>query len=153
MKIIFVGDGPSKSALIDLVYSFDLADNIDFVGYHSNPLKFIRKADLFVLPSRHEGSPLVLVEALACQVPILATDCYSGPRETLSDGHYGLIVPPNDALSLSKSIIDFFELKISIPASPQERLTRAMQFDSTISATNYLDVFKHLIERNPKLRV
>ena len=68
MKVIFVGEGPAKDYLIDIMSRLDLDDSIDFVGHQQNPIKYMCKADLFVLPSRYEGSPLVLVEALLLSV-------------------------------------------------------------------------------------
>ena len=69
-------------------------------------------------------------------MPIIASDCHSGPREILSDGNYGLLVPPNDTAALAQGIVDFFDGKVTIKASPEARLARAKEFDSSISAKN-----------------
>ena len=74
-----------------------------FPGYISNPYPFIKKADVLVLSSRHEGFPGVLVEALAIGTPVVATDC-SGAKEVLRQGYYGLVVSVEDSQALADGI-------------------------------------------------
>ena len=89
---------------------------------------------------------MVLIEALSCQVPIIAADCHSGPREILREGYFGILVPPNNSDALSNAVIDYLNNKISIPASREECLSRAKEFDLTISVQNYLDTFGALLQ-------
>jgi glycosyltransferase involved in cell wall biosynthesis len=76
------------------------------------------QATVFVLSSRWEGLPGVLIEAMYCGVPLIATDCPSGPREILADGKYGRLVPVGDERGIAKAIVDALENKI--PRPPQE---------------------------------
>ena len=62
-------------------------DSVHFLGCHSNPFKFLKMAQIFVMSSRNEGFPNALIEALACELPIISMDCQSGPREILSENY------------------------------------------------------------------
>jgi glycosyltransferase involved in cell wall biosynthesis len=79
---------------------------VTFAGYVSNPLPYVKRCQLFCLPSLYEGLPLALLEAMACAVPVLATDCPSGPREVLADGRFGRLVPAADPQALADAIAD-----------------------------------------------
>ena len=78
-------------------------NSVSMPGYISNPYPFIKKADVLVLSSRHEGFPGVLVEALAIGTPVVATNC-SGAREVLRQGYYGLVVSVEDSQALADGI-------------------------------------------------
>ncbi len=75
-------------------------------GFVSNPHAYTSRARLFVLSSAWEGLGNVLVEALALGVPVVATDCPSGPREILQDGRFGPLVPVGDAEALAAAMLD-----------------------------------------------
>lgn len=102
-----VGSGPAVDLLREAAAQHGLADAVTFVGDLTNPFPEYRAADLFCLPSRSEGSPNVLIEALACGVPVLATDCPHGPREILQDGDCGRLVPVGDVPALAAALQDF----------------------------------------------
>jgi glycosyltransferase involved in cell wall biosynthesis len=87
-----------------LVEDLGLQNHVSMPGFVDNPYAYMSRAALYVLSSRWEGLPTVLIEALYCGVPIIATDCPSGPREILADGQYGAIVPVGDVAALSRAI-------------------------------------------------
>src|SRR5262249_24281289 len=89
-----LGTGPLEAALKADIARLKLTGHVTLAGYIANPLPYYRQADLFCLSSLYEGMPNALVEAMLCQVPVLATDCLSGPGEILAGGRYGLLVPP-----------------------------------------------------------
>ncbi|MBN2705045.1 MAG: glycosyltransferase, partial [Deltaproteobacteria bacterium] len=78
-----------------------------------NPYAWMTQADLFVLSSRCEGAPVVLIEALACGTPVVATDCPSGPREILGHGRWGRLVPPGDDENLAQALHETLSEPIS----------------------------------------
>lgn len=99
------GEGEDRQMLQALIADRCLQDRIQLRGYTANPLPALRHADLFVLSSRWEGFGVVLVEALACQCQIVATDCPQGPREILEDGKFGQLVPSGCPDALGSAIM------------------------------------------------
>jgi glycosyltransferase involved in cell wall biosynthesis len=73
-------------------------------GAVSNPYAYMRRAGMFVLPSRFEGLPNVLIEAMCCETPVIATNCRSGITEIVADGKTGLLCKDNDAADLASKI-------------------------------------------------
>jgi glycosyltransferase involved in cell wall biosynthesis len=103
-RLMILGEGEERPALEALVKRLGLEQNVSFPGFVANPYAYMAQASLFVLSSRWEGLPTVLIEALFCGKPIIATDCPSGPREILRDGQYGKLVPVGDMASLAQAI-------------------------------------------------
>ncbi len=105
-RLLILGDGdPAERAKLDaLAAELGISDSLSMPGFLSNPYAYIAKCDLFVLSSIWEGSPTVLTEALALGVPVVATDCPSGPREITQDGRYGRLVPMQDPQALADAM-------------------------------------------------
>jgi glycosyltransferase involved in cell wall biosynthesis len=105
-KLILMGGGTQKQQLQNLCQELGLEQDVHLLNFVSNPYPLIAHADVFVLSSRWEGLPTVLVEALALGTPIVSTDCPSGPREILQDGHYGTLVPVGDTEAMAAAILE-----------------------------------------------
>jgi glycosyltransferase involved in cell wall biosynthesis len=103
-RLIILGDGEERTALEDLVVTLELQDAVDLPGFMLNPFVFMKKASVFVLSSKWEGLPGVLIQALACNCPVVSTDCPSGPSEILNDGQYGHLVPVGDVDLMAKAM-------------------------------------------------
>jgi len=106
VRLDIAGQGPLEDELKSFVREHRLQDHVRFVGFLENPFALIAQCQLFCLPSLYEGLPLALLESMACRVPVLATDCPSGPREVLDAGRLGGLVPPGDAGALADAIED-----------------------------------------------
>jgi glycosyltransferase involved in cell wall biosynthesis len=104
--LLILGDGDERSRLEALVHRLGLQSEVRMPGFIANPYPYMRCADLFVLSSRWEGLPGVLIEALYCGIPLVATDCPSGPREILAEGKYGALVPVGDQDAMAQAILD-----------------------------------------------
>ena len=104
-RLIILGDGPQRRALEGLAEELGVGARVDLPGFVDNPYPYLRAADVFVLSSRWEGLPTVLIEALAFDTPIVATDCDSGPREILDGGRWGRLVPPGEPAALADAIL------------------------------------------------
>jgi glycosyltransferase involved in cell wall biosynthesis len=100
-RLLILGEGPERTHLEDLARQLDVAGDVSLPGAASNPYAYMARATAFVLSSRWEGLPTALIEALSCGVPVIATDCPSGPREILANGRHGELVPVGDAQALA----------------------------------------------------
>ncbi|TWT61101.1 glycosyltransferase [Rubinisphaera italica] len=109
VQLHLLGQGELESDLKNMVSERNLDDHIEFAGFIDNPFPYLKAADLFCLPSLYEGMPLILLEAMACGVPIVATDCPSGPRELLEGGRYGRLVTPECSGDLANAITEAIE--------------------------------------------
>jgi glycosyltransferase involved in cell wall biosynthesis len=97
MDLVILGDGGLEAELKRQAAELGIASRVKFEGFCANPWAWMSKAELFVLPSRWEGFPSVVAEALACGAPSLVTACDFGPAEVVEHGVSGWVVPPEDA--------------------------------------------------------
>ena len=108
-RLIVLGKGHLRPALESQAKELRIFDDVDFPGFARNPFAFMTKASLFVLSSRYEGLPTVLIEAMACGCPVVSTDTPFGPDEILEDGRWGELVPVGDAKALSEAMLRTLE--------------------------------------------
>lgn len=106
MEAVLVGDGPERSRLEERARGLGLADWVHFPGYLERPQIVLNEADLMVLPSHTEGLPNVALEALAMQVPVLATNV-GGTPEVITDGETGRLVPARDPGAMASALQHF----------------------------------------------
>lgn len=135
--VTFVGDGPHKNVLEDYIDQYNL-ENIFFTGVVSNVNYYLSKASFFVLTSNSEGFPNVILEAMNCGLPIVSTNCMSGPLEILNENisvdipkgefcivKYGILINVDDDLALSKAIKELSvnkELRVLLSQRSLERV-------------------------------
>ncbi len=103
-RLLILGEGEERPMLEALIGQLGLEQDVNLPGFVSNPYPYMARAAVFVLSSRWEGLPTVLVEAMALRTPVIATDCPSGPREILRGGQYGPLVPVGDPCALALAI-------------------------------------------------
>jgi len=103
-RLLILGEGPDRAALEALVRQLGLEDAVAMPGFVENPYAYMSRSALYVLSSRWEGLPTVLIEALYCGAPVIATDCPSGPREILANGQHGQLVPVGDVTALAQAM-------------------------------------------------
>ena len=106
-KLLLLGDGPDKQLISNYITSKNLSQNIILLGQDLNPYKWMYNAFLYIHSSKAEGFGLVLIEAMQCSVPVIATDCEVGPEEILDKGKYGTLVPVGDVKALRNEILTF----------------------------------------------
>lgn len=103
-RLAILGDGPLRQKLAAQINELGLSDSVRLLGFQANPYKYFSKAKVFVLSSYVEGLPNVLVEAMACGVTPVSTNCPTGPEEVLKGGKYGYLVPVRDPIAMAYAI-------------------------------------------------
>ncbi|BCW97011.1 MAG: glycosyltransferase [Fimbriimonadales bacterium] len=104
-RLVILGEGELRSQLDQLAAELGIQDDFDLPGFDPNPFRYMARADVFVLSSRYEGLPNVLIQAMACGCPVVSTNCRSGPEDILDGGKYGELVPVGDAEAMAQAIM------------------------------------------------
>ncbi len=132
-RLIILGEGGRRKALERLVEDLGLTDRVSLPGWVANPFAFMSRAALFVLSSRHEGLPGVLVQALACGCPCVSTDCPAGPAEILEGGRLGPLVPVGDPVRLAEAMTAVLDR----PTDSQTLRAGAVRFSAESAVSAY----------------
>jgi len=135
-RLVILGDGADLDNLRSLARNRGVSDDIDFPGFQKNPYAYLSRSSLFVLSSRWEGFGMVLVEAMALGIPVVSTDCPSGPGEILEDGKHGILVPVEDPSALA----DAMERTLDDPPAPEQLREAAGKYTVEKSAEHYLKI-------------
>lgn len=133
-KLLVLGEGSQLDRLQDYAKELGIANKVRFIGFRVDPFPFYEMADLFVLSSINEGFGNVLIEALSMGVPVVSTDCPSGPSEILADGKWGTLVAMGDAQALACAMKD----SLSTPKNEDKLRARAACFSVGQIANEYL---------------
>lgn len=104
-RLVILGEGEERPKLEALVRELDVEGEVALPGFVDSPFKYMKRAAVFVLSSRWEGLPSVLIEAMACGTPVVSTACPSGPEEILENGRWGRLVSVGDVDALAEAII------------------------------------------------
>lgn len=103
-NLYIFGRGHQRKELKRMVAEFDLGEQIVLAGRTKSPYGVLKRADIFVLASDFEGFPLVLCEAMACGLPVISTDCPTGPADLIDHGTNGLLVPRDDRAAMTEAL-------------------------------------------------
>ncbi len=153
--LLLLGKGELEQQIRSKVAEMGLKSRVFFEGFQSNPYAYMQQADCMVLSSDYEGSPNVLLEGLACGLPIISTDCPSGPRELLAPdsdintvlkrlelAKYGILTPPGDATQLAAAM----QLLYGNRTLRQQYCTIAQERVSAFEASRVARDFESLLE-------
>ncbi len=133
-RLVILGEGKERNALETLAAELGIREDADFPGYAANPFAYMSRASLFVLCSAWEGSPNVLIQALALGLPSAATDCRGGSRHILADGRYGPLTPVGDPDALAHEMVR----TLDDPPDKEFIRTAAERFRADTCAKEYL---------------
>ena len=135
-RLMLLGAGEGEAETRMIIKQEGLSDKVLMPGHTLNPLPFYQSATLFVLSSNHEGFGNVIIEAMACGLPIVSTDCPSGPAEILENGRFGCLTPVGDAHALAKAMLK----QLTTEHDSELLKRRAQDFSPDIIAQKYLQV-------------
>jgi len=135
-KLVIIGKGRRKGALDTLVAELGMEKDIFFPGFLQNPYAYMAKADLYVHSSRWEGAPVALIEAVTLGIPVVSTDCLSGPREILQDGLFGKLVPVADVEAMCQAM----SATLEDPPDPAHTVLAARPYTLESATDNHIDI-------------
>lgn len=137
VKLLIVGKGPEEEKLKKIVSSFSLKSDCIFTGIQNNIVDYYNAADCFVLSSLWEGFPMVLIEAMATELPIITTEC---GREAVSDNNY--IVSAENSFLLSEKMESIYNMNLSdrIQLGISNR-NHVKRFDINIICSQWEDIY------------
>jgi glycosyltransferase involved in cell wall biosynthesis len=141
---VIVGDGPARSSVEARAADVGVADRLVITGWRESVSPLLRSFDVFVLPSRYEGLPLSVLEAMEVGLPIVATDVGS-VREALTAEETGLLVPPGDAVGLAgavRRLLDDRDLRRRLGDAARARW--AAEFDAATMVAAYERLYETL---------
>jgi len=142
VKLVILGEGEERKNLEKLIIKLDLKSQVLLFGKADNPFIYMKYAKFFILSSRYEGFANVLLEALACKIPIIAADCKTGPSEIIESEENGLLVPVEDEEALKLAMEKLFydrELYKRLRANTRKSIEK---FNVNIIIKDWLNLFE-----------
>jgi glycosyltransferase involved in cell wall biosynthesis len=147
IRCLIVGHGPEEPALRALICDLDVEEEVRLIGRRDDVPDVIRALDLAVLPSRYEGSPLAVIEYMACGAPIVAT-AVGGIPEMIHDGRHGLLVEPDDQGALVAAMRRLLEdRKLATRLGEAARARQRANFDLDVVVGQLEEIYEELIAR------
>lgn len=166
IQLLLIGKGGRIDEIRELVNSLGLEKDILFLGYKRNPFKYLGRSDCFVFVSNFEGQGQVMMEAMACNLPVISTDCETGPREVLAPGtsptfnegqnvehgKYGVLVPVGNAQALTEAMLEMIEDSEFRRLYREKGLERAGDYDKEIVLAEIRPIIYELLDSATTLK-
>lgn len=141
VSLVIIGEGEEKDKLEKLCDDYSIRDRVFFTGHVANVLPLIKRAEVFVLSSRWEGMPNILIEAMSAGTKLVAFDCLSGPREILDNGQLGFLAEPGSVDSLAQGI------KVMLTSEVVSYTKKLKQFDIVNITQQYHLLISEVIKK------
>ena len=145
-KLYLIGRGYNYGLLLNYILQNGLQKNIKLAGFKKNASNYIRSSDLFVLSSNFEGLPNTLIEAQTAGIPIISSNCPTGPKEILINGRLGDLFKTGDYKDLSKKILNFYKDRKILKKKSLLAKKYLYRFDYQINLNKYLLILKKYIK-------
>lgn len=159
-KLWILGRGSEEENLKKLIKKLKLESNVFLLGFKQNIYEYLKQANIFILTSKYEGMPVVLIEAMACSLPVISTDCSAGPREIIAPDtdyrkktnkidkcEYGILIPPigdSDKYekNIAQALLELLDNQKLEKYYQNQSFKRAKDFDKKIILKQWEEIFK-----------
>jgi len=144
VSLVILGQGEMRAELDLLSKKLGISSHVNFAGFQANPYEWLSNSDLFVLSSDYEGFPMVILESMVCGVPVLSTNCPSGPDEVIDHGETGYLVPlQKDCEGLAEGILFLINNPELAASMAQKAIKKIGQFDLSRVVQRYQYLFQY----------
>lgn len=148
-KLYFIGDGENRQNLEELITELGLEQDCFLLGAIENPYPYFKNADLFVHTSEHEGLPTVLLESMACGIPVVSMDCPTGPKDILGkNNEYGILIPMHDKIAFCEAVYNLLHNKEIYEYYSLQSKKRIQDFSIENIAPKLEQLFKDIAQLN-----
>ena len=144
IKLIILGEGKERDNLEKLIDGLDLKSQVLLYGKVDNPFVYMTHSIFFITSSRHEGFSVILLEALACETPVIATNCETGPSEIIENEKNGLLIPVEDEKALKEAMEKLFydkELHVKLKANTRRSVKK---YDIENIVKDWINLFEDM---------
>ena len=143
--MIILGEGEEKNYIEEIIKKLSLTDSVFLQGFENNVFNYLNNAKCLVMPSLYENPGHVLIEAAACNCPIISSDCPTGPREILKNGKLGMLFLPKDEKSLANKILKYKSNKRKYNNIALNAYNSLGRFDYRSNCEKYYKIIKKYI--------
>lgn len=144
IKLVLLGEGKWKAKWQELAKSLNQNENIIFLGNVFNPFAFYSKALVTVMTSKYEGFPMVLLESLACQTPVISYDLHAGPKEIILQNENGILVENQNKIKMTKALNEMISNKELYVHCKQNAKSSVEKFSLENIGNQWLQLFNEL---------
>ena len=147
-KLIILGRGSEKEKLLEFIKKNKLEKLVKLIDFIENPYPYLKSANLFVLSSKYEGLPNVLLEAASLKKLIISTDCPTGPREILNNGKGGILFSVGNYEELSRKILLCYRNKKKFNTKIKHNFKNLKRYDFNENINKYFLLIKSVLIKN-----
>ncbi|MFZ3069768.1 MAG: glycosyltransferase family 4 protein [Anaerolineaceae bacterium] len=144
-RLVIIGEGVARGKLEKLAEELKIGEKVSLVGKQTQVREWFEQMDLFVLPSWVEGFPTVILESMACRVPVIASDI-AGSNELVLDGQTGWLVPPGSAEHLAERVIHAFSCREERVRVREQAYHWAKNFTIETACEQYIEIYRELVK-------
>ncbi len=142
IELILIGYGPELNRIKEYISSHNLKKKIFLISYKDNPYPYFLISDLYIMSSLYEGCPNSIIEATALKLPVISSNCNSGPSEILLNGKGGFIFKKKDHLELANKIELFTKNKKIFKKKMSIAKKNIFRFDEKVILKDYMNILK-----------
>jgi glycosyltransferase involved in cell wall biosynthesis len=146
--LYLIGKGDYEAKLIEMARELGLEKRVHFLGYMDNPYNILSQGDVFAFPSLWEGFGNVILEAMACGLPVIASKCPHGPEEIITHGENGLLVEVRDVEGLAEAIHHLITRDTIRKRLSKQGFQRVKDFNTIEQVIKYDNLFLQLLAKD-----